>query len=266
MRDPPWVVAGARRRLLPHLRDQRVHGSRPPDGQLRPTDHRYRWQARCWRAAKEAAVSRRIRGASSRSSGPVPPCTSALLITLTYPAAAGSSRCSKVIVPSGTGHVLTQRRPGSTAVMVKGPPRLPRCLAQPRAPGSNGPSSCAISLLTSHSGQLATSVHTCQTASGSAWSTASHPNKYITIPAGSRPDRDTPAPEPASPRRSRPAERAAAACHDPAGRCRTATRRRDCAENAEIRRRRHYLRMVRRLTAQTRRLHIWALCAWEQNV
>src|SRR6266550_8696968 len=79
-------------------------------------------------------------------------------------------------LPSGIGHSVTQDLPASTAVMVNEPPRLPRCLAQPRVPGSNGPSSRDISLLTSHSGQRATSVHTFQTASGSASNVASHSN------------------------------------------------------------------------------------------
>src|SRR6266481_7939545 len=84
-------------------------------------------------------------------------------------------------LPSGIGHSVTQRRPASTAVMVNEPPRLPRCLAQPCVPGSNAPSSCAISLLTSHSGQRATSVHAFQTASGSASNVASHSNKYMSV-------------------------------------------------------------------------------------
>src|SRR5580700_10849974 len=144
----------------------------------------YWWVTRCCKAVNEAAVSRRIRGASSRSSGPDPPCTSALFTSRTHPGPAGSSRWLKVTVPSGTGHSVTQRRPGSTTVTVKAPPRLPRCLAQPRAPGSNGPSSWATSLLTSHSGQRATSVHTFQTASGSASKTASYSNRYMIISAG----------------------------------------------------------------------------------
>src|SRR5580693_3416998 len=139
---------------------------------------------RCRKAVNEAAVSRRIRGASSRSSGPDPPCTSALFTSRTHPGPASSSRWLKVTVPSGTGHSVTQRRPGSTTVTVKAPPRLPRCLAQPRVPGSNGPSSWATSLLTSHSGQPATSVHTFQTASGSASKTASYSNRCMIVSAG----------------------------------------------------------------------------------
>ena len=38
-------------------------------------------------------------------------------------------------LPSGIGHSVTQRRPHSTSVMVNEPPRLPRCLAQPRVVG-----------------------------------------------------------------------------------------------------------------------------------
>src|SRR6516165_10844374 len=147
----------------------------------------HRGQACRRNAASDSAVSRRILGANSSSSGPAPPSTSALLTTRTRPPAAGSSTWSKTTLPNGTGHSLTQRRPASTAVMVKGPPRLPRCLAQPRAPGSNGPSSSAISLLTSHSGQRATSVHTFQTASGSASNVASHSNRCMTAPQGAWP-------------------------------------------------------------------------------
>src|SRR5690348_15062575 len=66
--------------------------------------------------------------------------------------------------------------------MVKEPPRLPRCLAQPDTPGSNGPSSRAISLLTSHSGQRATSIHTAHTAAGQASSVASHSNRRMPCP------------------------------------------------------------------------------------
>src|SRR2546429_2845721 len=116
-----------------------------------------------------------------RTSGPHAPSTSTLLTTRTYPPATGSTRWSKMTLPSGIGHSVTQRLPASTSVMVNEPPRLPRCLAQPRVPGSNGPSSCAISLLTSHSGQRATSVHAFQTASGSASNVASHSNKYIPV-------------------------------------------------------------------------------------
>src|SRR6266567_8868630 len=105
------------------------------------------------RAARDSAVSRRILGANSRSRGPIPPCTATFLTTRTHPPATGSSTWSKTTVPNGSGHSLTQRRGSSTAMMVKEPPRLPRFLAQPPAPGWNGPSSRAISLLTSHSGQ-----------------------------------------------------------------------------------------------------------------
>ena len=131
------------------------------------------------RASKDRAISRRILGAISRSREPNPPCTSTLLTTRTRPVATGSITWSKTTLPMGTGHSLTQRRPSSTSVMVKEPPRLPRCFAQPETPGWNGPSSRAISLLTSHSGQRSTSVHTFQTSAGSAPNVASHSNRYI---------------------------------------------------------------------------------------
>jgi hypothetical protein len=111
--------------------------------------------------------------------GPEPALAPTLLTTRTRPPPTGSSEWSKMTLPSGTGHSVTQRRPASTSVMVKAPPRLPRCLAQPETPGSNGPSSRDISLLTSQSGQRATSVHTFQTASGSASKVASHSNSYM---------------------------------------------------------------------------------------
>src|SRR6516225_2646167 len=85
------------------------------------------------RAHSDWLMSRRILGANILSNGPEPPYTSTLLTTRTYPSPTGSSVWSKTTVPPGTGHSLTQRRPSSTFVMMNEPPRLPRCLAQPRA-------------------------------------------------------------------------------------------------------------------------------------
>src|SRR5690242_495416 len=142
------------------------------------------------RAASDSAISRRIFGANSRASGAIPPSASTLLTTRTPPVATGSSTWSKTTLPSSIGHSLTQRRPGSTAVMTYVPPMLPRCLAHPDTPGSNGPSSRAISLLTSHSGQRATSVHTAHTAAGPACSAASHSNRYMVPPRNSPRDQE----------------------------------------------------------------------------
>ena len=114
-------------------------------------------------------------GCEQPEQGPEPAFTSSPLDHPDTPVAQGFEPvAAKTTLPTGSGHSDTQLRPASTAVMVKEPPRLPRCLAQPQAPGSNGPSSREISLLTSHSGQRATSVHTFQTASGSASNVASH--------------------------------------------------------------------------------------------
>src|SRR5215831_18932824 len=134
------------------------------------------------RATSDSAISRRIFGTNSRANGAMPPSASTLLTTRTPPVATGSSTWSKTTLPSSIGHSLTQRRPGSTAVTMNGPPRLPRCFSHPDTPGSNGPSSRAISLLTSHSGQRATSVHTAHTAAGPACSVASHSNRYMLPP------------------------------------------------------------------------------------
>src|SRR6516162_635308 len=133
-------------------------------------------------------MSRRILGTNSRISGAMPPSASTRLTTRTRPLATGSSSWSKTTLPNSNGHSLTQRRPASTAVMVKEPPRLPRCLAQPDTPGSNGPSSRAISLLTSHSGQRATSVHKAHTTADPASSVASHSNRYMPPPEGTQPE------------------------------------------------------------------------------
>src|SRR6516165_11065506 len=175
------------------LRTYRATAPRSPPGRFRQAAARYWRLARPGgaaaatrpKAASDSAISRRIFGTNSRTSGAMPPSASTLLTTRTPPVATGSSTWSKTTLPSSIGHSLTQRRPGSTTVIVKGPPRLPRCLAHPDTPRSNGPSSRAISLLASHSGQRATSVHTAHTAAGPACSAASHSNKYMLPPRNS---------------------------------------------------------------------------------
>src|SRR5262249_54250292 len=144
--------------------------------------------ATCPRATSDSPISRRIFGTNIRIRGVIPPSTSTFLTTRTRPLATGSSTWSKTTLPNSSGHSLTHRRPASTAVMVKEPPRLPRCLAQPDTPASNGPSSRAISLLASHSGQRATSVQTAHTAAGPASSVASHSNRCMTRPPGNSAD------------------------------------------------------------------------------
>jgi hypothetical protein len=135
------------------------------------------------KASSDSVMSRRIRAANiSRKSGLNPPSTSMFFVTRTWPPSAGSMRCSKITFPSGMGHSLTQRRSGSTSVIVNVPPRFPRCLAHPDAPVTKGPSSRAISLVKSHSGQPGTSVQTFHTAAGSAPNVASHWNEYTGTP------------------------------------------------------------------------------------
>src|SRR5260370_6482607 len=119
--------------------------------------------------ANAPAMSVRILAANkSRKRGPNPPYTSTLLVTLAHPPGCGSIRWSNTTLPRGNGHSLAQRRYGSTTVIVKGPPRVPPCLAQPDLPAADGPSRRAVSLLGAQRGQSDTSVQKRQTCSGSA--------------------------------------------------------------------------------------------------
>ena len=138
-------------------------------------------------------MSRRIRGAASTRNSPAePPSTCTLLATRTWPPGTGSTTWSKITRPSGSGLSLIQRRPGSTEVMANVPPSALCFLTQPEVPGWNSPSIWAISLLTSHSGQRATSVQIRQTVAASASNVTAHSNKNMTEPPRLSADIGTP--------------------------------------------------------------------------
>jgi len=122
---------------------------------------------RC-RAARDSAFSRPHPGREQPEQGPEPAFHVSPLDHPHTSLACWLKRVTEDHLAEGQRAFGNPAPPASTAVMVKEPPRLPRCWPSRGYPAQTGRPAARASLLTSHSGQRATSVHIFQTASGSA--------------------------------------------------------------------------------------------------